>query len=486
MSTPESKKVDQTIIHSNGGIRKTLLTPYRRIGLSRNRKTPTNTSFVSPLETKDKPLIANPSPVDTHINDTINSKNLSTTPIRTERKKRFQSKDLKITCENNGNSNTKLISVKGEYSDIDKKITKEKHTKISKYKNKDIMDSENNDKTARNISNDKTSNSTSSKIIPLPANNESDIINKSKLRKSLLDNDEDLFPGFPSNPSSNENSQKEIADEVFEIKKRKRINIINSQSSDESHYKLNIKNSTMDGRENIPKIVIDKELIIKKRKRINIISSQSSDDSDNIEMSSINGKNSPSHIDLNKSNKLSKLNQNDNHNILDENKLVNHDKHEKENVKSNSQNINRDKIKSKPRLEKSVKRKLSLKKSTSHSDSFNDEEIFTSSPKEDNEDPFPNLQNVEVIEKIIQLERTIQNKEMQLQKLQQAKIYHNLHKVEDLNLETNTWKVGCQEGLRDLLKNLNQHTSMDMNALLTNLKVPSELFKYDAESDSFL
>ncbi|GJQ76006.1 hypothetical protein Trydic_g18060 [Trypoxylus dichotomus] len=468
MSTPQSNKVIASAVHASGGIRKSLLTPCRRIGLSRNRKTPNNTPFVSPLETKEITLVNDLSLNAIKINEVQSSENISTTPIVREKKKQ----QLKDVCDKYKNEiytengeQTKLLGNMKEPEDIKIKSLKKNDRKTIKNKRKNDLNGSNQKETSESSKQLKTNiEIKSSSKEDSEYSSDSDIVRISRIKRKItkknrgkcyiLDSDEEEdspFSGFPSSGSSYEGLiQENSVDNHFEIKKRKKNN--SSQENNRVTGNKSVKEKSLvvsnllqeDGHSVLER---DKENDRDNKTRVN--------DDNILDRKSISGNNNsplnitPKHIKI----------------IEDE---ASHIQKSRPKLKSN----------------KEVKRKLSLKKSISSASSLNDDEVLSSTPKEDaTTEPFI---DIEVIEEIIKLEKTIQDKESQLQKLQQAEIYRKLHKLNDIKSETNTWKIGCQEALQDLLKKLNEHSSIDMVTMLNNLKVPQDMFKYDPENDCFL
>lgn len=78
---------------------------------------------------------------------------------------------------------------------------------------------------------------------------------------------------------------------------------------------------------------------------------------------------------------------------------------------------------------------------------------------------------------IEKLETEVEKKRQLLQDLKQAGIYQKTHDVENLRKLTNTWKNGCISALHDLLPQLQQFgvENMDMAKLLIKLRVPQNL-----------
>lgn len=86
-----------------------------------------------------------------------------------------------------------------------------------------------------------------------------------------------------------------------------------------------------------------------------------------------------------------------------------------------------------------------------------------------------------------EIENRLKEKENKLDMLKRAELYSKKHKVIELNELTMKWKVGCCEALKDLLELLKTREShMNMTTLLKTLNIPENMIKYNSESGSFL
>lgn len=101
--------------------------------------------------------------------------------------------------------------------------------------------------------------------------------------------------------------------------------------------------------------------------------------------------------------------------------------------------------------------------------SFEDEDdAFTSTPdREKNE-------KRELISQIKAMEKNINDKKIKLENLTRASLYKSKHNVEELKNITEIWRQGCTLGLEGLLKQLQSHGPMDMSTLLKNLQISQE------------
>lgn len=78
-------------------------------------------------------------------------------------------------------------------------------------------------------------------------------------------------------------------------------------------------------------------------------------------------------------------------------------------------------------------------------------------------------------EEVKNITKRIKLKEEQLESLKRAELYKKKHNIEDLKSLTNTWKQGCIQALLDLLPHLKAHGDINMQTLLKNLKIPSTM-----------
>lgn len=416
-------------------IRKSLLTPYRRIGLSRNKKPLNNGSFISPFKTADIKLITDDVlPINARISKAKTCDEVPSISIACNKQKQHSNEGIKVNVGDSSipivlNENKNKIKTRKDDSKKKDNITKENietETKIVKtnqkkkqenkknYKREQIQVSDTNENTPelenkkinmsdKNCNRNKSTSSQECNITELKTNHKG----KTKRKKYVLDSDDDNdsdFSGFPSSGSSDKSATHENSrNEDFEIKKRKRMNTVDLQHNSKNNItqKTDFRNDLING------------------------------------------------------------------------EILN--------------NIEINETKPKPKSNKTIKRKfsLSLKKSTSDSTVLSDEEESVRIHKKSDANTLENKENSDIIEEILKLEKTVQNKEDQLHKLKQAEIYRNLHKLGDLKFETDVWKSGCKNALRDLLKSLNQHSAIDMNTMLANLKIPQNMFKYDVDNDCF-
>lgn len=84
-------------------------------------------------------------------------------------------------------------------------------------------------------------------------------------------------------------------------------------------------------------------------------------------------------------------------------------------------------------------------------------------------------EGVDYTEEIRSITKRIKLKEEQLESLKRAELYKKKHNIEDLQALTNTWKQGCMQALSDLLCHLKAHGDINMQTLLKNLKIPSTM-----------
>lgn len=111
------------------------------------------------------------------------------------------------------------------------------------------------------------------------------------------------------------------------------------------------------------------------------------------------------------------------------------------------------------------------------------EETETKAPSPPDENDFYEI-NEEMVKAI---ENRIKIKENKLDGLKRAEVYLKKHKIDELNALMVKWKGGCCEALKDLLGLLRSHgDDIDMMGLLKMLNVPEKMITYNPESGNFL
>nr|XP_022918522.1 uncharacterized protein LOC111427553 [Onthophagus taurus] len=157
----------------------------------------------------------------------------------------------------------------------------------------------------------------------------------------------------------------------------------------------------------------------------------------------------------------------------------------KSQLKSHTQrSIDLEKMNKKKKLAKNSS-KLSLKKTMS--DSFESDDEFLKEPKSTQSlKKAKPINKSGLIEKIIKLQKTVSEKESILERHKQAEIYRKLHNVNKLAELKSMWTHGCKIALQDLLVKLREiDPNFDMPKLLTRLKAPAGLLKYNEENCDF-
>ncbi|XP_050499941.1 uncharacterized protein LOC126880197 [Diabrotica virgifera virgifera] len=98
-----------------------------------------------------------------------------------------------------------------------------------------------------------------------------------------------------------------------------------------------------------------------------------------------------------------------------------------------------------------------------------DDDAFTSTPdREKNE-------KQDLIVRIKELENIIRDKKTKVDNLRRASVYKSKHNIEELKNITEKWRQGCISGLNGLLNQLQTHGPIDMPTLLRNLQIPNEV-----------
>lgn len=90
----------------------------------------------------------------------------------------------------------------------------------------------------------------------------------------------------------------------------------------------------------------------------------------------------------------------------------------------------------------------------------------------------------ELDEKLI--ENRIKEKEERLNGLKRAEVYLKKHNVTELNELRLKWRNGCCEALRDLLRLLKDHENITMDVLLKRLNIPENMIQYNLENGELL
>ncbi|KAL1498264.1 hypothetical protein ABEB36_009089 [Hypothenemus hampei] len=118
-----------------------------------------------------------------------------------------------------------------------------------------------------------------------------------------------------------------------------------------------------------------------------------------------------------------------------------------------------------------IVKKVSSAASSSNSNEDIDDDMFTSSPES-----ITNQRN-NLIKIIKDLEKKSKEKQDTLDRLKRAQIYRNLHNPDQLKVLSNQWLEGCQKALSDLLLVVQKNEPMEMNVLLENLQISSEMIE---------
>lgn len=98
-----------------------------------------------------------------------------------------------------------------------------------------------------------------------------------------------------------------------------------------------------------------------------------------------------------------------------------------------------------------------------------DDELFTSSPESEKR------QRENLLQLTADIEKEIRQKQEKLEKLKQAQVYKKKHSPEKLKVSSDRWIEACRAALNDLLTKMLEHGSIDMDTLIKNLNVPNDI-----------
>lgn len=94
---------------------------------------------------------------------------------------------------------------------------------------------------------------------------------------------------------------------------------------------------------------------------------------------------------------------------------------------------------------------------------------------------------VEITEKTLkQVENRVTEKEDKLERLKRAEVYLKKHNINELNDLTSMWKSGCCQALKDLLGLLKSQENVDMVTVLRRLNIPENMIRYNSENGDLL
>ncbi|CAG9829731.1 unnamed protein product [Diabrotica balteata] len=158
--------------------------------------------------------------------------------------------------------------------------------------------------------------------------------------------------------------------------------------------------------------------------------------------------------------------------LLDDDEDDFHEVSKKNHQKASTQSPKKlnDKKSSKGKKSSKEKKKISrISSIASVSTIEDDDDAFTSTPdREKNE-------KQDLIVKVKALENIIRDKKAKLDTLRRASVYKSKHNIEELKIITEKWRQGCIFGLNGLLSQLQTHGPIDMSTLLRNLQIPNEV-----------
>lgn len=120
-------------------------------------------------------------------------------------------------------------------------------------------------------------------------------------------------------------------------------------------------------------------------------------------------------------------------------------------------------------LSVSVEKLADIKsQSKSKCDSDEEDDMFMASPQTEQ-------QKEDLLRLIAIKEAEIRVKEDKLEELKRARVYKTKHSPEKVAVHSAQWFNGCKRALTDLLVKMQEHGSMDMESLVKNLRIPSEI-----------
>lgn len=473
-STPAKSSNSSDNVKTSGGIRKSLLTPCRRVGLSRVVKTPTpSENGVNSLES---PLVCK-TPIDS------NSRSIYNNDITAskEKEKVFEVNSQKKVVKSL--KNPKKTVSKCLLPDVQSAGEQIASPKLilhcSQTQNKDFAEQ----KRKRNVEQN--------------TDTSSDFSNNKQTNKSKKNAER---PDLDRNSGSNKSDMisSELFSDSFHAEKgdsHKRSIYLKEEKENTGHrpsspdfYGFENKNGNLKKTENICKL--DKKTVTNKQAKIVLNTldlTNLSDAEDDFQP-------------VSKIRKIRALSSSSGSSVNSTSKEI---AAHKESINQN--NISPHHVIEKPKV--SFRKRLSMKKSKS-SNNCDSENEFSPSPvgSQGHLQEFKNqvttltalpllyettnandhgssIQNdfvYEVTEEMLrETENSIRQKEKKLDDLKRAELYSKKHKLDELNELTLKWKTGCIQALNRIQELLqkNNEKNMDMMTLLRTLKVPENMIR---------
>lgn len=461
-ATPAKTSILPNDVKTSGGIRKTLLTPCRRIGLSRVVKTPA--SLEKTGKPTESPLVCK---------TPVNSQSYSNNNTGSQNKKEACEVKSEKKIEGSLKKPRKVVKkcllldedFKNDVGDSPKRIV-ESAVSLDEGKKDNTLEVCKSEITVAPVL---ESGKSRKKIV--------------KVKKCLLPQDADLASGKVSPELFSESPQ----NSKYLEKKRGDI----TKSPDFKGFCVKRKNSSSKELHKSNKICDDGAVV--ERKKEAVLNQEKSTDFSDIE---------DDFQPISKPKKIRRISSSSNGSIKDKPIL-------KETNTTNSS----EKVKA------SLKKRLSMKKSKcsdASSFKYDSENDFLPTPKNSQENEQESKEEIivdltdlpllyeeteteaqapsdendfyEVNEEMLkEIERRIKEKDNKLDRLKRAEVYMKKHKVDELNDLRMKWKSGCCEALRNLLGLLkSQGDNIDMVRLLKTLNVPESMIRCNSENGDLM
>ncbi|XP_066155226.1 DNA ligase 1-like [Euwallacea fornicatus] len=100
-----------------------------------------------------------------------------------------------------------------------------------------------------------------------------------------------------------------------------------------------------------------------------------------------------------------------------------------------------------------------------------DDDMFTPSPQS-----YQN-QKENLLKRIIELKDIIKKKEETLEKMKRVQIYKDKHCLTEVKKSTDVWKIACENSLKDLHLKMQEHGPIEMNSLIKKIGIPDYIVK---------
>ncbi|XP_066260958.1 flap endonuclease 1-like [Euwallacea similis] len=116
---------------------------------------------------------------------------------------------------------------------------------------------------------------------------------------------------------------------------------------------------------------------------------------------------------------------------------------------------------------KKFQKQISSKFDTEESD----DDMFTPSPQS-----YEN-QKENLLKRIIEMKDIVKQKEETLEKMKRAQIYKDKHSPLEVKKSTDVWKIACEKSLKDLHLKMQEHGPIEMNNLIKKIGIPDYIVK---------